>query len=549
MKGKKRIIGLVSLVMTCCMLFSACSGGKAQGNGGKNTDGMDTRLDIYCDEAGYGVEWCEAMAEEFIKTDWVKEKYGKVTYNFIYSNPEAGVVASYLPTGSAVNEYDVMFSTGRQTAIEDKKVGGKFVLEDLTSLYESEIPGADGVKYKDRIYQSYYNNALVTLDGELVPRNAYWASGLTGILYNETLLNKLGFDAAQILTTDQLLQVFKDVKALNGSNKAYPYSYSILTSKAYYWLDVVPVFWAQYQGEEDFFNYFNLMSEDVISKDIFKQQGRLKALEVTEDFLWGSNGYVDDKKGTYEFKDAQSNFIGGKGLFCAEGDWFEYETSGFAEQAKQDGYDYTFKILKTPVISSIIDKTPTITSDEALQKVIADIDADKLYEERSSENQAVSEADYNRIAEARNIVYSLGMNHVAYVPSYASAKEVAKDFLLFMATDKGLEIYAEYTNGGSLPFEYDMEKEAPEVYKNISPLQKSRLEIINTNAFGEVTTIPDFNSFPAVYKGGLSIFASLPISFENAYAREVMRAQEIFDADIAYWTDEKFNDVVNKSGF
>ena len=55
---------------------------------------------------------------------------------------------------------------------------------------------------------------------------------------------------------------------------------------------------------------------------------------------------------------------------------------------------------------------------------------------------------------------------------------MAKDFLLFCASDKGLEIYAKYTNGAALPFDYDLETKAPQVYDSISLLQKTRLEII-----------------------------------------------------------------------
>lgn len=66
----------------------------------------------------------------------------------------------------------------------------------------------------------------------------------------------------------------------------------------------------------------------------------------------------------------------GQGVFMANGDWFDNEMRSFCEGLEQtQGYCDTVKLMKTPVISSIIDQTPTIENDAELSALISAIDA------------------------------------------------------------------------------------------------------------------------------------------------------------------------------
>ena len=159
----------------------------------------------------------------------------------------------------------------------------------------------------------------------------------------------------------------------------------------------------------------------------------------------------------------------------------------------------TIKMMRTPVISAIIERTHSIPDDATLSEVVKAVDAGKTGYE------GVTDEDFATIVAARNVVYSVGPGHNAYIPSYASGKEVAVDFLRFMATDKANEIYVRATNGASLPFRYNLREKNPELFEQISPLQKSRL-----NYFSEmnVNILPSQASFPLVRYGGLSTMAT-----------------------------------------
>lgn len=523
------------------------------GGGDKVDVNSSTNIDVYCFNAGYGVDWTSELLKKFVATDWVKEKYGEVTYSFDYNDID-NYFSDRMRSGSAVNKFDVLFSCGGVNPLLEEKINGEYIFDDLSDLYDSEIPG-EGVKYKEKMHPTYLSRADVKVGGKDSYRFSYWASGMSGIMYNATLLNKLGYNIP--LTTDQFISILADVKEKNGSSPDYPYDYAIMASAATgYWRDVLPIFWAQYEGIEEYINFYNGISEGTYSKDVIKQIGRREAALTLENILDGDKGYMTGSAPIYDFKDSQTNFLMGMGLFIAEGDWFEYETSAISGGIRDAGYVYDFRILKTPIISSIVNKTPSIkslaaergiTDDEALALVIKDVDAGNT----ACSYATVTASDYAVIVEARNIINSLGFNHKAVIPSYSPAKDVAKDFLLFCASDEGLATYAKYTNGGALPFTYDIKTKAPEVYAGISDLQKSRLEIMKKNNFGEVYITPDYNDFPLCYKGGFAPWVTV-FNFETAFGAlsgnvNKKTAMEVYNGDIAYWTDTLWNEVMAKA--
>ena len=84
---KKRISKIVTMMLVAILSIGAfgCFGGKVADD--------EQTLQIYCNDSGYGVDWCDAMIEAFKEQDWVKEKYPelkipKPTYNDISTKKE-----------------------------------------------------------------------------------------------------------------------------------------------------------------------------------------------------------------------------------------------------------------------------------------------------------------------------------------------------------------------------------------------------------------------------------------------------------------------------
>ena len=344
-----------------------------------------------------------------------------------------------------------------------------------------------------------------------------------------------------------------------------------------YWNYVYPIWWGQYEGINGYYNFFNGVigeTEDdfMVSAEVFRQRGKLHALQAMEDILLWDNGYFYKKSTGLDHEQAQQAFLLGDGVFYANGDWFAKEMEKQRNDAIQFGDKvYDIRMMKTPIISQIIEKTPSITNDEELRVVIRAIDkgfatlsaatdavaefsdADMALFERM-ENSSTGAKDYKKIVEARSIVHAIGPNHHAVVPSYALGKEIAYDFLLFMATDKAQEIYMNATGGASLPFEYDVETENPELWASFDNIEKDRLTYINKAKMGyETNVLPDPNSFPLVKYGGMSAVESMGgysvIAYFSAEGQSKGAALTLFNDDIATYVDGgKFDTCRNKAG-
>lgn len=110
-----------------------------------------------------------------------------------------------------------------------------------------------------------------------------------------------------------------------------------------YWDFVVQTWWAQYEGAERYSEYFKYDSVDG-----FKQEGRLKALEVFENLVVGKDGVP---KNSYSGAMGDSHilsqmaFLQGKGAMIPMGAWMETEM----RKSIPDGFEML--MMPTPVIA------------------------------------------------------------------------------------------------------------------------------------------------------------------------------------------------------
>ena len=431
-------------------------------------------------------------------------------------------------------------------------------------VYKAKVPGED-VTVEEKMYDSVRSSNVdpsVDEAQDAVYYTMTYASGMTGIAYNEdVLVDRLGMKVPN--TTDELIAVMKAVHDKNSTSskyEGYENTYSLVTygSSAYtnYMLNT---WWAQYEGSDGFANYFSGydVNTNSISAEVVEQKGRLKALSVLENIMSKNNGYtyLSPSSGREAYRQVQNMLVMGQGVFMANGDWFDNEMRSFCEGLEQtQGYCDTVKLMKTPVISSIIDQTPTIENDAELSALISAIDAGETA--LKGEGYDVSQEDFDRILEARVVVYSIGPGHNAVVPKTAVGKEVAYDFLRYMATDKANRIYIETTRGASLPFDYDCKEEDPELFESLSPMQKDRLEYFN-NYQAEIDLLPAPQSFPLVLYGGFAAFKSCAdapgyrfLNGESA-GSYATAAEKLYYEDINYWQEDgarRFLNAVNQAG-
>lgn len=498
----------------------------AGGCGGNRVGNDDQTLEIYVLEAGYGREWLDALIEAFEEQDWVREKYPNLTVAVPNPNREWSYAPNRIRAGAAVNTCDLMFGIDLQSVFSERDNNGQPYLEDLGDVYDSDVPG-EGVKFGEKVIDSF-NQSNAFYDKDL-QKNVYyavtWAAGMDGILYNDAYFQQYGWEIP--LTTDELVQLCDTIKSSGmkseiTGNEVYAF---VQSSNTAYWRFMFPLWWAQYEGYENYQNYYRGVVNDHLDSSVVRQTGRLRSLQCIETFLSGDNGYLHESAGALQYRDAQVRFLMGEGVFQVNGDWFNLEMAADMEV-------YTsaeIKIMRTPVISTIIEKTPTIEDDEELHDVVAAVDAGEQGLE------GVSDEDFAIVKEARSVVESIGPNHNAVIPAYASAKELAKDFLRFMATDIANEAYSRATGGASMPFEYDIREKSPEVYESASELQKTRISIYNDSDV-PARVLPSPYSFSLYTYGGLLPLTTYTDALEFAFYNKTYTAEQIYENDIEYWT-------------
>ena len=536
-----------------CVLMAAGIAAGAAGCSNKVPDTEET-LEVYCRDAGYGYAWCEALLDAFKQQDWVQQKYPNLQVAFD-QNQVASYAESKLKSGAEANTIDLFFATGGyELAGVDSK--GNDYLADLTEyVYGQNVPG-ENVLFIDKVQDSYntsnlYHDVTATTD-----KDTYyfvsWADGMDGILYNADILESLGIPVP--VTTGEWLASMRKIKDLQGNQEGkYSVGYSILQSNdAPNYVDYMfYIWWAQYEGIDNYLDFFNGIDSGRYSSGIFDQVGRVEALKVLEQAVNKTNDYVNPTSFTDEYLISQTEFLRGKAVYHMNGDWFDNEMREIKEEIKQvNGLDYDIQMMRTPVISSIVTQTPSvqalaktrgITEDAALRLVIEAVDSG------ADSYEGVTAPDFERIREARSIVHSIGPNHTAFIPSYATGKEVAMDFLRFMATDIANEIYIEATGGATLPFLYNVKEKNPQLYESLSDFQKTRIGYFTDENVG-LYVLPSENSFPLVLYGGVMPFTTQNYYITFSMSGNTKMPQNYFDDTKAYWTDARWQDALAKAG-
>ncbi len=499
-------------------------------------------LEIYCANFGYGYEWLNNVINLFKEQEWVNEKYPNLNIPDLKQNSERTFANERAMAGGNANTIDLFFACDTVAGYVDKTdASGSSMFEELSTLYTTvTIPGEEvtiAEKMNAGLLEAVSRpNAQGTKSYYAFP----WVNGYMGILYNETLLKKyMGNDYILPTTTDKfisLLDTLAGKDMVNGGNsKCYPL---ISASKVNYWQQIFMTWWAQYEGKNNYVNYWEGLNDfDETDITVIEQIGRLRGLEVVEDAIGYDTNHNHKNVNTLEFTQAQAKFLLGEGIFMPNGDWFENE---MRSTQQENPYDYDISYMKMPVISSIVEtlEYEAMTDDE-LDTVIKSVDANEDYDTAKAKVSALTENDYARITEARNIMYTVE-GHEAFIPSYATAKELAKDFLLFLSTDEAIECFMITTNGCSTAFNYDMQEKNETAYNNFMQLQKDRIAMTKTGV-----ALPSTTGFRLNYYGGHTTFvatAGMETKFTAQNSADRLSAQQIYQADITYYNSQnKYN--------
>lgn len=444
----KRLLAILLGLITCfsCVMATGC---------GDDVNKDALVIEYY--KAGYGEEWIINLAAEF------QRKTGQEVIALPRSGDQ-GVSNMSTTFKSGTSETDLFFT--KNPAFGELYQGQAVIngvrhdtwYADISDVFNATIEG-ENITVKDKMFDAFEAYYRMPAEGKYYDNKYYffpWVTGMLGIVMNVDVWNQVGQGKVLPRTTDEFLELCASVK----SQKA-PFIFSLGNE---YFTSYYQVFMNQYEGNEGMDAFYKGYGPDGdrYSQNMIAYAGFERTLEFFEELLRKEtvvvNGnetkqyvYMHKDSASLNFQQMQGSFLNGEALFSMNGDWLENEM-------KTKYPNVNLAMIKTPVLSTVIDNTPSINDDATLRAVIDYVDG-----KTTAAPAGVTQADIDYIAEARSVEYVTGNDLIAYVPVYSNQIPAAKEFLKFMASDEGMRIFRDGTSGCELPFTYTNKQAATKV--------------------------------------------------------------------------------------
>lgn len=538
---------LVALLLSAVMAFSLV------GCGGSGSDSASVNDEKYKDrskqitlcyyEGGFGSDWLQAVVNDYM------DNVNKDVYIKLKASTDNDGTRTKI--SGQTGTYDLYY-------IEVDMFNQENALVELSDLMEMDVPGEEGVKVKDKIGQKWVD--YYTEDGKIYQMPAtnfmgwHWS-------YNKTLIDKALGEGNWKLpnTTEELLTIGEQLFDKNVFLTTFVGNDT--TGGANYLQYCYNVWFAQRVGMEGYNHYYNCEYKDggkwkVADKAPENVKANKEAIEDTyklaETLCQGRNGveFIHSKCESLSFLDAE--FLLYQGGFKGAEEYplaFYYNTAAGEQEMLpyiKDGIieEQDVQMMKMPVISSIIKRTPSIKDDATLSAVVDYVDGTT-----TECPKGVKEADVEIVREARSMMAELICREWVIAKDAKNVEDI-KDFMAYLTSDNAQKIAAKSANGlavlnyGYVPTTEDMGFEVSKYTQSIYNVTKD-------------ATIVDFGNFdkPLGRFMGLSWYkdsrASGGTLSSNLYTKQAMTSEEIYDSTYssyaATWKDrvEQFN-IQNK---
>lgn len=466
-------------------------------------------VEVYYWKSGIPITFLQKLKEAFEST------HENITIDLSAESADANVFFNTIDQGSSINTIDLYIGT--MGAFWNRTE----YLEPLDEILNYTVEGESksiGEKITSVSYKSD-NNRTYALP---------WQESVTGLVYNEKMFRDNNWEVPR--TTDELIALAEKIVAANLKNDGDTVTPFIHFANGY-WKYLLEPWWAQYDGVEQYNNFWAAkhVKEDGTSEQpsnlVWKQQGRLEALKVLEDLV-SPDGRVYPESNGMRNTDAQTLFINGKAAMMVNGAWLETET-------KKELPD--FKIMKTPVLSSLGDKLGI--SETQLRDVIDFVDG-----KSQTAPSGVSTETIERVRAARSVTFTEAGNFHVVVPKYSDVKGATKEFLKFMYSDEGIRIMAENINS--------MPAAKLSTGEDIDVSEWSQFAQTNYTMQKNATFIYKRMNYALFYMTDLEeAWATQPASvFSNSNASSRMSAEELFNLYYNNMTGSRWQKYLIQAG-
>lgn len=481
--NKKRKVGFqASLLLLTVLGLASCKG---IGGGKLDTHGRAKGFTFCYYDSAFGSSWVDAVVKDYMenvnKDVWIEPKKQNDNVN------------TQTKIQSGVRTYDLY-------QIEVDMFNQSQYLEPLDSLMDIDLstitanfPEADresNVKVRDKIGEDQVK--FYTEGDHIYQMNQTAGSGWNWA-YNEDTLKKAFGDDYQIpRTSDEFFKMGDELEKKGVFLTAFA---GDDTKGGEYTRYAYKTWFAQRMGLTDYNHYYSgevKQSDGSYKRDDKKPQMVLDNADAIKDtyetvqkLCLKQNSYMHKNSDAFTYKDVDYALYGGKFkgsdspsiAFHFVGAWLENEVQPAIDMGiLKPGQNV--RAMKTPVISSIIDRLSTINDDATLSAAVKAVDENKTYENRGEALTAVSEEDYQSVKEARNLTPELNCREFV-IPKTADNKPEVKEFLAYLTTNRAQRIAAKSCQGiNTLPYGYNPTEE--DMGFTLSQYKKDYQNIRNT---------------------------------------------------------------------
>lgn len=439
---KKKVALMLSALMCSTMVFSAC--------------GKDDSKTLYIEmeNAGYGIEWIDPLIDMF------ESEHPGIEVKKTYITKGSKQILGKVISGTSNIDISIVETTIMQFAQKKVSANGQVYnspFEDLTSFYNETVPG-ENITIKDKMTDAWREYNTVYENGQAKYYCVPWMQSLFGLVVNYDVLDKTKYELPN--TTDEMFALFNELKADGITPMIDSFSASYLQG-------IVDLWVAQYNGSDAMELYYqgydigatNPMDNRYVDtmvlvpglEESLAVVSKIVAPTDSEKEANATTTYISDYK-TSEFTEAQNVFMEAKKdkiAFMPNGLWLEREMD-----ANYDKGEVNLEFVKVPVISALGEKLGI--TDAELSAIIDYVDGTVTVEPTFSSTKGFTNSEViETVRDSRKMITAFH-DFGAMITSYSTKKDLAKDFLKLLATNKGIEAMLT-TCGGQAPFKYDIE--------------------------------------------------------------------------------------------
>ena len=523
----KRILSTIMCLLVAATTLGTVACGKSEA--AKIKDPNILRVLVW--EGGYGRDYVDSLGRGF------EALYPGKTVD-VTAVPSDATISLELTADPSDNKYDVILSQNETSKIAytDYTIKGvQHAFVEISDVFEAS---------KDKMFNGVYDYMSSQNGGDnyILPV----MTTITGIIYNKEIFEDCGLTHTP-RTTEELFEFCDIIKG-----KGYvPF---IFSGKTDYYTPNVLSWWIQYQGWEEVSNYYQgkveIDGDLLYSPDIFKQNGRLYAMENLERLIGQNDKYTDGSCMTHQFMDAQYYFVSKdtttqkyKYAMMTNGGWLENEMREFVTPG-----DTPLDMMLTPLTSDIVYADPAkskdaqtpVTDEQTLRQIVSYVRG-----EINEKPTGVPDSFIEKVREAA-LRSRAGLGFNAVIPSASKKQEMAKDFLKYIYSDDGIERVALSNCGGYVPVNYDYAS-IEGFDEALTNLQKTVVSYFTPKYTKEYL----LRNHPIVYIGALAQISHLDLyeAFAAINPADRKSAKDVYQETINYYTaGNTWTNLLRQSG-